>query len=96
MLNTVTLHSNLSGTGSYPDAPQGWHLNNLFIVKIKPLKLPCLFIASSEYLEHVGLNLHCFPKKGESRIWYNLIKDRKMNFTKLDKNKINYFLNNFS
>ncbi len=46
------------GTGSYPEPPQGLHLNIRHIAKASPLKGPCLRIAWRAYSEQVGVKRH--------------------------------------
>jgi hypothetical protein len=53
-----TLFFFFSGTGSYPEVPQGWHLDILLIPKKVPLKGPCILIAWIIYSEQVGTCLH--------------------------------------
>ena len=47
-------HFPFSGTGSYPNFANGWHLNNRQTVKSVPLKKPCTASACMAYSLQVG------------------------------------------
>ena len=54
---------------STPPLLKGLHLITLQTESRKPFKTPCFLIAKTEYSEQVGINLQCFPKKGDKNIW---------------------------
>ena len=51
----LSLFCFVSGTGSYPDPPQGLQLKMRLADKYVPLRGPCFFNASIVYCEQVGV-----------------------------------------
>jgi hypothetical protein len=55
----------ISGTGSNPLFPQGWHRAMRLTDSHIPFKGPCFFNACIAYSEHVGVYLHAAGISGE-------------------------------